>query len=896
MQLPGLFTVPDWVILGVTAAVLLYLYAARHGNYWKNQNVTEEPFALIFGPFLKIFYMTFFAIDQERYQKYGKVFGVYESGKPILFVAEPEIIKKVLVKDFALLPNRRRITFQDSLLDNMMNIAPVERWRKIRPAVSPAFSTGKLKRMTALIEDCARITRKHLQRAAEKNDIIEAKRFFGHFSLDTIARCAFGTNLDSYSDQTNTFVSMARQAFGKDLSLKLILFFLFPGLFKLLKIKPFNSDVFQYFKSLSVNIIKQRQEKDNRNEDFLQLMMDAQEGNLAAPTENTKSRDDELYNLGDDEKTVQFSSDKTVTEDEAMAQCVLFFLAGQDTTSSVISFTIYLLALHPEIQDKLREEVNECFAKHDNRPPFDVISKQKYLNAVISESLRIFPPTVRYVARHRNYWKNQNLTHEPFALIFGPFLKLFYMTFFAIDQERYQKYGKVFGIYEGGKPTLFVADPEIVKKVLVKDFASLPNRRRLTFQDAILDNMMSIAPLERWRKIRPAASPAFSTGKLKRMTALIEDCARITREHLQKAAEKNDNIDAKQFFGHFSLDTIARCAFGTNLDSYSDQTNAFVSKARQAFGQDLNLKFILFFLFPGLFKLLKIKPFNSDAFEYFKSLSVNIIKQRQEKDNRNEDFLQLMMDAQEGNLAAPTENTKSRDDELYNLGDDEKNVQFSSDKTLTEDEALAQCVLFFLGGLDTTSSVISFTLYLLALHPEIQDKLREEVNECFAKHDNRPPFDAISKQKYLNAVISESLRIFPPAVRIERSATEPYKIDGTNIVVPEEGVVAIPVYAMHHDAQYFPEPEKFDPERFSDENLSSIRPYTYLPFGAGPRNCVGMRFALHAVKLCLMNAIHCARFVRTPETQVPLSFYKGFGVLNAKDVTVGVRPLHSLPK
>ncbi|XP_064471828.1 cytochrome P450 3A24-like [Ornithodoros turicata] len=500
-----------------------------------------------------------------------------------------------------------------------------------------------------------------------------------------------------------------------------------------------------------------------------------------------------------------------------------------------------------------------------------------------------------YAARHRNYWKNQNVTQEPFALIFGPFLKLLYMPFFALDQERYQKYGKVFGAYEGGKPTLFVAEPEIIKKVLVKDFASLPNRRRVTFQDSLLDNMMSTAPAERWRKIRPAVSPAFSTGKLKRMTALIEDCAKITREHLQKAAEKNDNIDAKQFFGHFSLDTIARCAFGTTLDSYSDQTNLFVSKAREAFGQDLNLKIILFFMFPGLFKLLKIKPANSDVFQYFKSLSVNIIKQRQEKDNRNEDFLQLMMDAQEGNLAAPIENTKTRDDELYNLGDDEKTVQFSSDKTVTEDEAMAQCVLFFLAGQDTTSSVISFTLYLLALHPEIQDKLREEVNECFAKHDNRPPFDVISKQKYLNAVISESMRIFPPSVRIERSTTEPYRIDGTNIVAPEECVVAIPVYAMHHDAQYFPEPEKFDPERFSDENLSSIRPYTYLPFGAGPRNCVGMRFALHAVKLCLMNAIHCARFVRTPKTQVPLSFYNGSGLMNARDITLGVRPLDSPP-
>ncbi|XP_064481844.1 cytochrome P450 3A2-like [Ornithodoros turicata] len=494
-----------------------------------------------------------------------------------------------------------------------------------------------------------------------------------------------------------------------------------------------------------------------------------------------------------------------------------------------------------------------------------------------------------YAARHRNYWENQNVPAEPLALIFRPCFQLFTKPTYMLDQERYHKYGKVFGIYEGGKPALFVADPDMIKKILVKDFVKLSERRRTLFHDHLLDEMMSGVPLERWRKIRPIVSPAFTTGKLKKMTTIIEDCATITRKHLQKAAEENENVEIKQFFGHFSLDIIARCAFGTFLDSHTDQTNEFVTKSRRALGHG-SVKLILYGLLPGLFDLLKICQFDVDAFHYFQSIVVNIMKQRKETSRRNDDFLQLVMDAQEGKLSATTESMKGYEEEIYHLEDDGKLVLFSSEKTLTESEAIAQCVLFFFASMETTSSVISYTLYLLALHPEIQDKLREEVNECFAKNDNRPPFEVVHKQKYLNAVISESLRLFPPGIRVERTAIEPYTIDG--ITVQKDCIVCIPVYAMHHDPQYFPDPEKFDPERFSEENASSIRPYTYLPFGAGPRNCVGMRLALHVVKLCLMHAIHCAKFVRTPKTQVPLTFTKGFTVLNAKEITVGVRPIH----
>ncbi|KAM7315661.1 cytochrome P450 3A24, partial [Ixodes scapularis] len=125
-----------------------------------------------------------------------------------------------------------------------------------------------------------------------------------------------------------------------------------------------------------------------------------------------------------------------------------------------------------------------------------------------------------YAARYRNYWKNQNVIHEEFSLIFAAARRMIFKPFHQMDQDRYRQFGKLFGVYEAAKPLLFVADPELVKRVLVKDFPSLPNRRVLSFNDSLLDNMMSIIPVEKWRRIRPAASPAFSTGKLRKLSLI----------------------------------------------------------------------------------------------------------------------------------------------------------------------------------------------------------------------------------------------------------------------------------------------------------------------------------------------------------------------------------------
>lgn len=494
-----------------------------------------------------------------------------------------------------------------------------------------------------------------------------------------------------------------------------------------------------------------------------------------------------------------------------------------------------------------------------------------------------------YAARHRNYWKNQNVVHEGFSLVLGPAKRLLLKPLCLSEQDRYRKYGRLYGVYERGKPCLVVAEPQLIKQVLVKDFQQLPNRMLRRTSNPLMDNMMVLAAAERWRTIRPACSPAFSTGKLRKMHALIQDCARITCQHLKEAAERKEDIDVKRFFGHYSLDVIARCAFGTRLDSHTDATNEFVTQASKAFSARISWRLLIAVLFPGLVKLFSFKVTRGDGFEYFKRVCQRIISERRQGGHRHEDFLQLMMDAQDGSLAFSDDGLVEPEDKLFDVGSETKLASPSSTKRLSEIEAMAQCVLFFLAGQETTSSTVAFAAYLLALNPDVQEKLRKEVDDCIEANGPEPSLDVISKLKYLHCVVSETLRLYPPATRLERSGYHDYVLGDTGIKLPKECSILIPVYSMHHDPELFPDPESFKPERFSDEKVDSIQPYTYLPFGAGPRNCIGMRLALQSVKLCLLHSVRSVRFVRTGKTKVPLSIKRGLGVLTAEDIIVGIR-------
>ena len=196
--------------------------------------------------------------------------------------------------------------------------------------------------------------------------------------------------------------------------------------------------------------------------------------------------------------------------------------------------------------------------------------------------------------------------------------------------------------------------------------------------------------------------------------------------------------------------------------------------------------------------------------------------------------------------------------------------QVSFAKYLTEDEILAQAWAFFLAGYETTSMALSFVTFQLAINEDIQQRLYEEVlTEVDANGDI--DYDILTKLPFLDSVISEALRMHPPFNKVGRKAEKDYVVGKTGIIIPRKGQITIPISAIHMCEEFYPEPHKFNPDRFMPENRDKLIPYTYLPFGGGPRNCIGLRFALMEIKLCITQLLYRYKFV--PGILFSVDFY-----------------------
>uniref|UniRef100_V5H5G9 Putative cytochrome n=2 Tax=Ixodes ricinus TaxID=34613 RepID=V5H5G9_IXORI len=490
--------------------------------------------------------------------------------------------------------------------------------------------------------------------------------------------------------------------------------------------------------------------------------------------------------------------------------------------------------------------------------------------------------------RHKNYWKNQNVPYEKLSLFFGTTLQFMRRPFHEVEEELCKKHGRLFGTFEDGRPTLYVTEPELLKYVFVKDFSSLINRRMMSFKNRLMRSMIIFSPLENWRRLRNTSSPAFTTGKLRKMNDMIQECAKLTAVHMKNTAESKSDENIKKIYTLYALKVISSCAFGVDVEGKKEEMRTIVNNSENPFFTRITFPIALQVLFQNFIGVLHVKRFNEKAFEFFREVSQRIIEARRKSQCKYEDLLQMNLDAQETQVGEITHNNVKNKEPLFHADSDSNPRAQLSSHGLTEDEVLSQCIIMFLAGLDTSSSVATYTTYLLALNPDVQERLRREVDECFEKHGDSLTYDIVSKLDYLNAVVCEGLRMFPPGSRLERTPHENYVLGDTGILIPKGSTIVIPVYALHHDSEFYPDPYTFNPDRFTAANIDSIHPYAFLPFGTGPRNCLGRRLALQSVKMALLYALRSVKFVQTPKTKVPLEFYNGYGVMSVKDITVGI--------
>ncbi|KAI4881997.1 hypothetical protein NFI96_023570 [Prochilodus magdalenae] len=308
------------------------------------------------------------------------------------------------------------------------------------------------------------------------------------------------------------------------------------------------------------------------------------------------------------------------------------------------------------------------------------------------------------------------------------------------------------------------------------------------------------------------------------------------------------------FLGGYTMDVITSSAFSIDNDSLNNPKEPFVANVKKLLDFDFFSPMLLIgALFPFTVPLLEKMNFaiiSSSVVEFFFAILQKIKDERGTQDHKSRvDFMQLMVDSQ------TPEKAEAPEGEEITRG-------------LSDHEIFSQSIFFILASYET-SGTLSFFFYNLATNPEEMRKLQEEIDRTFPDEAS-VQYNAVMGLDYLDAAIKESMRLYPVAARLERVCKKTVEING--LTIPKGTIIIIPTLPLHRDPEYWPDPETFKPERFTKENKERIDPYVFMPFGSGPRNCIGMRFALVLMKLVIVQILRRFDVNVCDETKVPLEF------------------------
>ncbi|KAG5669762.1 hypothetical protein PVAND_000056 [Polypedilum vanderplanki] len=916
----------------------------------------------------------------NEYKKQAPAFGLYFFLSPAVVITDLNVIRDILIKDFDVFTNRGAYHNKESdpLSAQLLSLEDSE-WKVLRHKLTPFFSNYKMK---MIFRTLLNVSVQTIENLKLENDLqmIDAKDMFLKYTTDVMANIVYGIDMDSKNELSYKFRNMGSILFEyKTYTIfKALCMLYLEKVSKKFGLKLIPSDISEFFLGIVKTTVKYRLQNKIERKDVIDILLKI-----------------ELENKDGVKLSIE----------EIAAQCFVFYLYGFETVACTGSFLLYNLAMHLEIQNKLRDEIKMVLWRHENKFTYEAVQEMNYLQMVIDETLRLYPPIFDIVRKssrkyeiansdliipsntyvlipiysiHRDpdyYFEPEKFNPDRFidrtkanlhSMAFIPFgsgnrncigsqfgllklkialiqlltnfkilpnektpnplvfdprksiltsstdmwltferllenLELFFAmawssisiifvtlilllyrwikkrySFFKINKfpyveptfpfgnlkgagskyhanELFQKLyielkhqGPACGVYFFLTPNVMITDLDVIRDVLIKNFDNFHNRGLYSNErdDPLSSNLFSLEDNE-WQHTRMKLTPVFTSAKMKMMFNIIVDIANEMTDEL-KSKKSLEMIEARDTLIKFTIDVIGMVAFGLHWSAIKDPNSKFHEMALKVFKPDKNFFMKSFFLttFKSLGRALRMKFFPADVSEFFMTTIKETVDYRLRNNVERNDFMSLML-------------------KMYTEESDEK---------LTLNQLAAQCFLFTVAGFETSSSTSSFVLYNLAVHQDIQDKLRNDVMNIIAKNNNKVTYEAVNEMKYLQMVIDETLRLYGPVATIVRVSFKDYKILNSDLIIPKGTFTGIPTFAIHYDPEYYPEPEKFDPERFNDENKAKRHPMAFLPFGAGRRNCIGERFGLMQTKIAIIQLICNFKILPNEKTQIPMKF------------------------
>uniref|UniRef100_W8BUW7 Cytochrome P450 6a9 n=1 Tax=Ceratitis capitata TaxID=7213 RepID=W8BUW7_CERCA len=467
---------------------------------------------------------------------------------------------------------------------------------------------------------------------------------------------------------------------------------------------------------------------------------------------------------------------------------------------------------------------------------------------------------IHWLRKRLSYWQMRGIPCDKPNYLVGNLVGMRTTRSLAdIALHTYRKFrgiGPFCGFYWFQRPTAFILDTSLVKAILIKDFNKFTDRGFYTNpDDDPLSGHLFALDGHKWRAMRTKLSPTFTSGKMKQMFSTVTHVAAELELVFEAALQEGPTIEIRDLLARYTTDVIGSCAFGIDCNSLKNPGDPFRQMGRRVFVDQRHnlLGFAFIILFPKLCRRLHIKLTPDHITEFYMRIVRENIAYRESNNIKRHDFFDMLLELKNN------KKMKSEDGQALT--------------NITVEELAAQAFVFLVAGFETSSTTMGFALYELAQRVDVQERARREICEVLARHNGEFTYECMNELIYLNQVISETLRKHTIVPMLTRECLEDYPVpDHPGYEIKKGMFVVIPAVGIHYDEDYYPNPEEFNPDNFTPEKVAARDSVEWLPFGDGPRNCVGLRFGLMQMRVGLAYLLKNFKFSVSEKTQIPLKY------------------------